>query len=507
MNKETTLLMGCVMVDFTPIDGKQVALAPQSLNRHGLISGATGTGKTKSLQVLIEELSSIGVPSLVMDIKGDISGLGAEGTNNQIIEKRSQHIQMEWKGKSFPIEFMSISDEPGVPLRSTVSEFGPVILGKILSLNDTQSSLLSMLFMFCDDKKLPLLDLEDLKTVLRYASDEGKVELQKMYGLIPITSAHAIMREITQLEQQGGDRIFGEPSFDVADLCQLDEDGNGVVNILRLTDVQAKPTLFSAFMLALMAEVFEVFPEKGDVDKPELMIFIDEAHLIFKNASKELLDQLDTIIKLIRSKGIGIVFITQTPDDIPENILSQLGFKIQHALRAFTAKDRKAIKLMAQNFPESDIYDIEKLLTELGIGEALISSLDRKGRPTPIAHTMMRPPYSRMDILTRQEINSILKDSDLIDKYENRIDRVSAHETLTKRIENAQNIEEEQKAIEEEEQSSIKLRRGEKSTFEKIMKSPITNTIARELTRGILGVFGISTSARRKTTSTRSRRR
>lgn len=507
MNTETSLLMGCAMLDFTPIDGKQVGLSPQSLNRHGLISGATGTGKTKSLQVLIEELSAIGVPSLVMDIKGDISGLGAQGTSNAIIEKRSHHIQMEWKGQSFPIEFVSISDEPGVPLRSTVSEFGPVILSKILNLNDTQSSLLSMLFMFCDDKNLLLLDLADLKTVLRYAADEGKDEMQKLYGLIPLASAHAIMREITQLEQQGGDRIFGEPSFEVFDLCRHDEDGKGMVNILRLTDVQAKPNLFSAFMLALMAEVFEVFPEKGDVEKPELMIFIDEAHLIFKNASKELLGQLDTIIKLIRSKGIGIVFITQTPDDIPENILSQLGFKIQHALRAFTAKDRKAIKLMAQNFPESSDYNIEKLLTELGIGEALISSLDRKGRPTPIVHTLMRPPYSRMDILNQNEINSILKESDLIDKYQQRIDRESAHEILSNRIEKALQVEEEEKAVIEEEKADTKPGRAEKSTFEKIMKSPITNTIARELTRGILGVFGISSSSRRRTSPTRKRRR
>ncbi|BAX82164.1 helicase HerA-like domain-containing protein [Labilibaculum antarcticum] len=382
MTKETTLLIGGVVVDNTPIDGQKVTISAKSLNRHGLISGATGTGKTKSLQVLIEELSGIGVPSLVMDIKGDISGLGAEGSTNQIIEKRAHHIQMDWIGKRFPIEFMSISDEPGVSLKSTISEFGPVILSKILSLNDTQTSLLSILFLFCDDKKLPLLDLDDLKTVLRYAAGEGKTEIQKMYGLVPINSAHAIMRRLTQLEQQGGNRIFGEPSFDVDDLCRTDENGLGMINIIRLTDVQSKPALFSAFMMALLAEVFEVFPEKGDVDKPELMIFIDEAHLLFKNASRELLDQLDTIIKLIRSKGIGLVFITQTPDDIPENILSQLGFKIQHALRAFTARDRKAIKLLSQNFPESDAYDVESLITELGIGEALISSLDRKGKYT-----------------------------------------------------------------------------------------------------------------------------
>jgi DNA double-strand break repair helicase HerA and related ATPase len=507
MNKELTILVGGVMVDSTPVDGQQVTMAPQSLNRHGLISGATGTGKTKSLQVLIEELSLIGVPSVVMDVKGDISGLGAEGSTNKVIEKRARHIQMDWKGARFPIEFLSISEEPGLPLRSTVSEFGPIILSKILTLNDTQTSLLSMLFMFCDDKKLPLLDLEDLKTVLRYAAAEGKAEIQKMYGLVPINSAHAIMRKITQLEQQGGDRIFGEPSFEVADLCQLDQDGKGMVNILRLTDVQSRPALFSAFMLALLAEVFEVFPEKGDVDKPELMIFIDEAHLIFKNASRELLDQLDTIIKLIRSKGIGVVFITQTPDDIPENILSQLGFKIQHALRAFTAKDRKAIKLMAQNFPESDVYDIETLLTELGIGEALISSLDRKGRPTPIAHTLMRGPYSRMDVLLPGEISSILKNSRISHKYNQTIDRESAHEILMERIESKLAEAESKQDEKELARTSNKPKQAQKTQFEKIMTSPVTRTIAREVTRGVLGVLGITAAARRTSSASRRKRK
>ena len=507
MANETVLLLGGLMIDSTPVDGKQVTLTPRTLNRHGLIAGATGTGKTKSLQVLIEELSEIGVPSLIMDIKGDISGLGAVGTTNKVIETRAQHIQMQWKGKQFPIEFMSISEEPGSPMRSTISEFGPVILSKILSLNDTQTSLLSMLFQFCDDKKLPLVDLNDLKTVLRYAAAEGKDEIQKMYGLIPITSSQAIMRKVIQLEQQGGARIFGEPSFDTADLCRRNTNGQGIINIIRLTDVQSKPGLFSAFMLALLAEVFEVFPEKGDVDQPELMIFIDEAHLIFKNASKELLNQLDTIIKLIRSKGIGIVFITQTPDDIPENILSQLGFKLQHALRAFTAKDRKAIKLMAQNFPESDTYDVEQLLTELGIGEALISSLDKKGRPTPIVHTLMRPPYSRMDVLTPAEINSILRTSELTRKYGITIDRESAHEILTQRIESRLEAEKEQKSNDERSRAMGRSRGAEKGSFEKIMTSPVTNTIARELTRGILGIFGISATTRRRSSTTSAQRR
>ncbi len=490
--------MGCLMLNAQAVDGKRIEIDPSTLNRHGLIAGATGTGKTKSLQVLIENLSEIGVPSFVMDMKGDISGLGAKGTTNKVIESRAKHIGMSWEGSSFPVEFLSISDEKGCPLRSTISEFGPVILSKILSLNETQSSLLSMLFQFCDDRHLPLVNIDDLKTVLRYAAKEGKKDIEQAYGLIPTTSAHAIMRRLSQLEQQGGDRIFGEPSFDVIDLCRTNAQGQGMVNILRLTDMQAKPQLFSAFMLALLAEIFDVFPEAGDVDKPKLMLFIDEAHLIFKNASKELLTQLDTIIKLIRSKGIGVVFITQSPHDIPENILSQLGFKIQHALRAFTAKDRKAIKLIAQNFPQSEQYDIKTLLTELGIGEALITSLDHKGRPTEVAHTLMRPPYSRMDILNEKEQNQWLKQSALLPKYDKAIDRESAHEILMERIQTvvAKEETEEQKKTTQKAQKPSK--RNEKSTFEKILTSSVGRTVVRELTRGLLGVFGISSSRRRR---------
>ncbi|MCL4163756.1 UNVERIFIED_CONTAM: hypothetical protein GTU68_061412, partial [Idotea baltica] len=400
------------------------------MNRHGLIAGATGTGKTKSLQVLLEEFSQAGVPSLVMDIKGDLSGIGAPGSRNKVVTQREGHIQMEWNEKDFPIEFLTISDEPGTRIRSTVSEFGPVILSKILDINATQEGVLSMLFKYADDNKLPLLNLDDLKSLLRYSVEDGKKEIQMEYGLISTSSIHAILRRITALEQQGGDRLFGEPSFDVADLCALDDIDQGIVNIIRLTDIQSKPALFSAFMLSLLAEVFEVFPESGDDSKPKLMILIDEAHLLFREASKDLLEQIDIIIKLIRSKGIGIIFITQTPNDIPENILGQLGFKLQHALRAFTSKDRKAINLMAQNFPDTEFYDTQELITEMGIGEAMITVLNEKGRPTELVHTLMRPPYSRMDVLTDAEIKEILGKSELSQKYNKEIDSHSAHEIL-----------------------------------------------------------------------------
>ncbi len=502
--KGASILVGGAINKGEPVVGLQIRIPLKTLNRHGLVAGATGTGKTKSLQVLLEELSMAGVPSLVMDMKGDLSGIGAPGEHNQIIAKREELIAMKWQAAGFPIEFLSISEQPGTRIRSTVSEFGPVILSKILGLNDTQAGLLGMLFMFADKKKLPLLNLADLKALLRFATEDGKAELSSEYGLVSTTSAQAIMREIASLEQQGGAALFGEPSFDVFDLCSFDPSGRGKINIIRLMDIQAKPDLFSAFMLSLMAEVFEVFPEAGDSDKPKLMLFIDEAHLLFRGASKELLDQMDVIIKLIRSKGIGIVFITQDPGDIPENILGQLGFKLQHALRAFTAKDRTALKLSAQNFPISDFYDTETLLTEMGIGEALLTALDEKGRPTELVHTLMRPPFSRMDVLTPVEINMILQYSALAGKYNKEIDSVSAHEILVQRINANQAAAEETEDEPEAAAPRTTSTKQEPSTFEQVMKSPVTNTIVRELTRGILGIFGISTAARRS--SVRRRR-
>lgn len=504
--KGPSLLIGGAIYNKSAIDGLQVRVPLKTLNRHGLIAGATGTGKTKSLQVILEELSLAGVPSLVMDIKGDLSGIGAPGERNPIITKREGNIQMQWKEMGFPVEFLTISDEPGARIRSTVSEFGPVILSKILDLNDTQEGVLGMLFKFADDHKLPLLNLEDIKSLLRYAVEDGKADIQKEYGLIPSPSVHSILRNITALEQQGGERLFGEPSFDVMDLCTTDRYGHGMVNIIRLTDIQSKPQLFSAFMLSLLAEVFEVFPEAGDSEKPKLMIFIDEAHLLFREASKDLLNQIDIIIKLIRSKGIGIIFITQTPDDIPENILGQLGFKLQHALRAFTAKDRKAINLLADNFPETQFYSTKELITEMGIGEALVTVLNEKGMPTELVHTLMRPPFSRMDVLTEKEISDILGFSRLIGKYNQEIDRRSAHEILVERINTAAEEKEEARNVPTRSADPGRSSQSDQVSFEKIMKSPLANTIARELTRGILGVFGISTTTRRRRTTTRRRR-
>lgn len=496
-----SIIMGAAMYDNEIMTEHFVRIPLSTMNRHGLISGATGTGKTKTLQIVLEQLSEKGVPSLVMDVKGDLSGIAVPSDGHPKIDERHAKIGFPFSPGSSPIEFLSLSDEKGSRLRATVSEFGPVLFSKILELNDTQSSIISVVFKFADDNGLALLDLKDIKTVLQYIMDEGKDAFKLEYGRVSSASIGAIMRKIIELEQQGADVFFGETSFDVYDLLQRKE-GKGIVSILRLVDIQDKPKLFSTFMLQLLAEIYATFPEEGDMDKPKLCIFIDEAHLVFNEASDALLDQIDVIIKLIRSKGVGVFFITQNPVDIPENVLGQLGLKMQHALRAFTAKDRKAIRLAAQNFPESEYYKVDKLLTELGIGECLLTVLDEDGRPTPLVRTYMRAPQSRMDVLTDQEIDYLISQSDLISKYNRAIDRDSAYEILTAKIEDAQSreIQEELRKQNEKAEKSYS-RRKEKSTFDKVLNSTTTRqigrTVARELTRGLLGVLGVKTTRRR----------
>ncbi len=477
-----------------------IKLALKTFNRHGLIAGATGTGKTKTLQVLAESLSEQGIPALLMDIKGDLSGLGAPGQLSPALEDRAQKIGIPYKTCAFPIELLSLSNEKGAKLRATVSEFGPVLFSKILGINDTQSSIVSILFKYCDDNALPLLDLKDFKKVLQFISEEGRSAIEKEYGKISTASTGTILRKVIELEQQGGETFFGEYSFETEDLIRKDADGKGILSIIRLTDIQDKPMLFSTFMLCLLAEIYNTFPEQGDQDKPKLIIFIDEAHLLFEEASKALLDQLESIIKLIRSKGVGVFFCTQTPTDIPADILGQLGLKIQHALRAFTAKDRKSIKLTAENYPLSDFYETEELITALGIGEALVTALDEKGAPTPLAAVRMKAPASRMNILTASEIDQITGQSKLIPKYNQVIDRESAYEILCDRLEHKASSKE----VENEEEKPTRrtsTAKPEKSTLEKAMDSPIAKqvgrTVARELTRGLLGVLGISTSKTR----------
>ena len=447
--KGDALLLGAAMLDDEVLSEAKISVPLKTLNRHGLIAGATGTGKTKTLQVLAEGLSAKGIPVLLMDLKGDLSGLAAASPGHKKIEERHQQIGIPFEAKAFPVELLSLSEQDGVRLRATVSEFGPVLLSRILTASETQAGIIAVIFKYCDDHKLPLVNLPDFKKVLQYATKEGKETFEQNYGRISTSSTGSILRKVVELEQQGADQFFGERSFEVKDLCQIDNKGFGYLNILRLTDIQDKPKLFSTFMLSLLAEIYSTFPEQGDSDQPELVLFLDEAHLIFDKAPDALLDQIENMVKLIRSKGIGIYFVTQNPTDIPEGILSQLGLKIQHALRAFTAKDRKAIKLTAQNYPLTDFYDTEDKLTNLGIGEALVTVLDEKGRPTPLAATMLRAPRSRMDILEPKEIQNVLKNSQLFTKYHEELDRDSAYEMLTAKIEKAKASEAQEAAKKE----------------------------------------------------------
>ncbi|NND15958.1 MAG: DUF853 family protein [Eudoraea sp.] len=479
------LTMGAAMLEGETITGAHVKVPLKTLNRHGLIAGATGTGKTKTLQVIAENLSDKGIPVLLMDLKGDLSGIAEPSPGHPKIDERHEKIGIPFTAKDFPVEILSLSEQDGVKLRATVSEFGPVLLSRILDLSTTQEGIVAVIFKYCDDNKLPLLDLKDFKKVLQYATGEGKKEFSKDYGRISTSSTGTILRKVIELEQQGADLFFGEKSFEVDDLTRVDENGRGYINIIRLTDIQDRPKLFSTFMLSLLAEIYDIFPEQGDSDRPELIFFIDEAHLIFKEASKALLDQIESIVKLIRSKGVGLYFVTQNPTDVPGAVLSQLGLKVQHALRAFTAKDRKAIKLTAENYPLSDYYDTKQVLTNLGIGEAFITALDEKGRPTPLAATMLRAPMSRMDILTDGELKDVISESKLAKKYNKDIDRESAYEILNEKIEKAEKLAE--KELEQEKQSSSKRTTSRR-------RSTRQNPVVKVLTsatfiRGVLGVL------------------
>ncbi|KPM31480.1 Putative ATPase [Croceitalea dokdonensis DOKDO 023] len=476
------ITMGAAMLDGQTMTGAHIKVPLKTLNRHGLIAGATGTGKTKTLQVIAENLSDKGIPVLLMDLKGDLSGIAQPSPGNPKIEERHQAIGIPFEAKGFPVEIMSLSEQNGVRLRATVSEFGPTLLSRILDLTVTQEGIVAVVFKYCDDHKLPLLDLKDFKKVLQYATGEGRKEFQASYGRMSTSSTGSILRKIIELEQQGADLFFGEKSFDVEDLVRIDENGRGYINIIRLTDIQDRPKLFSTFMLSLLAEIYATFPEQGDSEKPELILFIDEAHLIFSQASKALLDQIESIVKLIRSKGIGLYFVTQNPTDVPEAVLSQLGLKVQHALRAFTAKDRKAIKLTAENYPISEYYDTKEVLTSLGIGEALVSALDEKGRPTPLAATMLRAPMSRMDVLTDTELQSLLGASSLIKKYNDEVDRESAYEILNEKIEKAEKQAEKEKAS----RSTAGRSSGRRST----RMNPVVKVLtSATFIRGVLGVL------------------
>ncbi|ARV09126.1 ATPase [Winogradskyella sp. PC-19] len=490
--KGESITLGAAMLDGETMTNAYVKVPLKTMNRHGLIAGATGTGKTKTLQVLAENLSEKGVPVLLMDIKGDLSGLAQPSPGHPKIDERHKKIGLPFDAKKFPVEVMTLSEQDGVRLRATISEFGPVLISRILDVTETQAGIISVIFKYCDDNKLPLLDIKDFKKILQYATGDGKKEFEEAYGRISTASTGAILRKLIEIEQQGGDLFFGETSFDTSDLQRIDENGRGYINIIRLTDIQDKPKLFSTFMLSLLAEIYSTFPEQGDSGRPELIMFIDEAHLIFNEASDALLNQIESIVKLIRSKGVGLYFVTQNPTDVPEEVLGQLGLKVQHALRAFTAKDRKAIKLTAQNYPDTDYYDTAEVLTSLGIGEALVSALDEKGKPTPLAATMMRAPMSRMDILTKSELGKLLSDSELAKKYNKEIDRESAYEMLTEKIKQAE--AEEAKAKAAEEKAKLKKAESKRKSTSTRRRSSRQNPLLKVLTsptviRSVLGIL------------------
>lgn len=481
------ITLGGAIFQGEPIEKLPVNIPLKMFNRHGLIAGATGTGKTKTLQVIAEQLSKKGVPVLLMDLKGDLSGIAKAGEEKPFIKERLDKIGLDFQAQGFPTELLTISEQKGVRMRATVSEFGATLLSRILDLSEVQEGVLAVIFKYCDDHALPLLDLKDLKKVLQYATEEGKASFEKEYGAIAKASTSAILRKLVELEHQGADLFFGERSFEPEDLLRTNSQGEGYVNIIRLTDIQDRPKMFSTFMLSLLAEIYTTFPEMGDREKPKLVIFIDEAHLIFNEASKTLLNQLENIVKLIRSKGVGLIFCTQNPTDIPEAVLSQLGMKVQHALRAFTAKDRKAIKLTAENYPTSEYYDTTETLTSLGTGEALVTVLNEKGTPTPLVATMVRPPMSRMDILTDDELNHLVSGSTLVRKYNEVIDRESAYELLNKKIEEAK---QEETTIQESKNNG----KASATTPKTSSKSPTQNAILKVVTsatfiRGVLGIL------------------
>lgn len=493
--KGDSILLGAAKFNDEVAEGTQVKIPLKTMNRHGLIAGATGTGKTKSLQVLAESLSDASVPVLLMDIKGDLSGIAAEGESQDFILERTKAAGIEYNPIAFPVELLTLGSNSGLKLRATVIEFGPILLSKILGLNDTQEGIVSAIFKYCDDNKLPLIDLKDFIRVIQFLSDEGKDAFELNYGRMSTTSLGTIMRKVIELQQQKADSFFGETSFDVEDLMRIDKEGKGIISVLRVMDLMDRPKLFSTFMLSLLAELYAGLPEAGDEDRPKLVIFIDEAHLVFQEASKALLQQIETIIKLIRSKGVGIYFCTQNPQDVPAPVLSQLGLKIQHALRAFTANDRKAIKEAAGNYPETEYYKTENILTEMGIGEALVTCLNEKGIPTPLAVTYMCPPRSRMDVLSDEEIEELVSNSKLVEKYEEEIDRESAYEILNKKLDLAANTEDNEE----------KPDKNEKSTLEKILSSSaarqVGRTAANIITRTLLGALGVGIASARKSKS------
>ena len=432
---EPTLIIGSAMLGDELFNDVRVAVPMSTLNRHGLVAGATGTGKTKTLQLLAGQLSKAGVPVFVADIKGDLTGLAAAGDGtNPKVQERVASLGWTFQAAGHPVEFLSLTGKLGAQVRATVHSFGPLLLGKVLDLNETQTSILALVFKYCDDNDLPLLDLKDLAATLKYlSSDEGKPILADYGGMSP-ASVGVLLRSIVVLEQEGADIFFGEPEFDVHDLLRTDASGQGILSVLELSDVMDQPRLFSTFMLWMLAQLYEGLPEVGDLPKPKLCFFFDEAHLLFHDASDALMEQIERTARLIRSKGVGVYFVTQVPGDVPSSVLAQLGNRIQHALRAFTPEDADALRKAARTFPTTTFYDVEKTLTSLGTGEALVTVLSPRGIPTPLAATRLLPPDSLMAPIDPTTFQGMVAASLLNTKYGTTIDRDSAYERITARL-------------------------------------------------------------------------
>ena len=492
---QASITLGAIVHDGGAHAEPMVRLALPMMNRHGLIAGATGTGKTKTLQLMAEQLSAAGVPVFLADVKGDVSGMAVPGEPSPRVAQRAAETGYPWKPSSYPVEFLSLTGALGAQLRATVSSFGPLLLSKVLGLNETQSSVLAMVFKYADDRGLLLLDFSDLRAVLQHLTGAGAGELAE-YGGMSKQTVGVLLREMVQLEQQGAGEFFGEPEFDLNDLLQLAPDGRGVVSVLELQDVQDKPALWSTFMMWMLARLYHTLPEAGDLDKPKLVFFFDEAHLLFENASSAFKEQVEQVARLIRSKGVGVFFVTQSPKDVPADILAQLGNRVQHALRAFTPDDDKALRAAARTFPKTTFYDIEETLTTLGIGEALVTVLDSRGAPTQPFAVRMIPPMSRMSPIDSAELRQRMSASAQVREYATPVDRESAREMLAARAAAAQ-------AAAPPSPSSAKAARPRATrepptALEAALNSPLARTVAGVVTRGLMGALLGGTRRRRR---------
>lgn len=475
------------MTDILIGKGKnQVFIKSEMLNRHGLIAGATGTGKTTTLKVIAERASMLGIPVFIPDVKGDLYGLHIAGEENEKITERLNFIGDEnFKFQGFPVQSWDILEDFGVPIRATVSDLGPILLSNLLELNDVQTGILNIAFKVADERGLLILDFKDLKSMLNYISEHSK-ELRAEYGNISPQSVGAINRALLVLENEGAEKFFGEPALDVNDLMKKTPDGKGIINILNSKVLFQRPKLYTTFLLWFLSEIYEILPEVGDLEIPKMLFFFDEAHLIFSQGSKVLKDKLLQVIKLIRSKGVGVFFVTQSPGDIPEDVLSQLGNKIQHALRAFTPKDRKMIKDTAMNFRENPNLDIESALTNMKSGEALVSCLDEKGLPQVTEKALIMPPMSSFDTMSAEDIKAFSNESIIMSKYKDMIDRVSAYEVL---LEERKRIEAEQEKLEQE-KVRIKEEELSRKEAERIRKEEERLERERKKNRSELEKFG-----------------